>query len=60
MQALGSVPHNQHVCLQELGKSIFQFFAQIEFIIKSFVIKYILKDILLYFIDSNKYLSNFI
>ena len=54
MQALGSVPHNQHVCLQELGKSIFQFFAQIEFIMKIIMMKHILKDILLYFIDSNR------
>ena len=30
MQALGSVPHNQHVCLQELGKSICLIFTQIE------------------------------
>ena len=35
MQAQGSALHNQHVCLQELGKSIFQFLAEMEFLVKN-------------------------
>ena len=35
MQAQGSALHNQHVCLQELGKSIFQFLAEMECLVKN-------------------------